>query len=94
MGYNYLYSTDGEATPLDLCLHVESVFEADDEFGLQDVARDAADDFYRNHDGWEVTWPLTFSIFTVKGKHLGNVGVELDFDPMFYTGVVLFKGGE
>lgn len=88
----YLYSTDGKETPPDDCYRIESTSDASDEHELADIARDAADDLYSEHDGWECSWPVTFSIFTVDGHHLGDVSVELEFEPSFYISGVQLGG--
>ena len=85
MGYTYLYSTDGPTAPQGQCYRIESHSDVSDEADLQDIGRDAADDFYRNHDGWESSWPVTFSFFTGDGRHLGDVAVDIEFAPTFHV---------
>lgn len=46
------------------------------------VAEDAAEDFYNNHDGWEATWPIEFSIFSGE-KFVGTFSVDCEAVPHF-----------
>jgi hypothetical protein len=47
------------------------------------IAQDAADEYHRNHDGWERGWPLDFEIFLENGESLGVFEVERKYDPIF-----------
>lgn len=60
----------------DLSIKCSSCFE-------QDVAEDAAEDYYYNCDGWEDTWPLTFFIFDENGKDVGVFDIEKECSPIF-----------
>lgn len=45
---------------------------------------DCAEDYHKNHDGWEDTWPLKFSIAeTEDGPIIATFNVERDYTPMF-----------
>lgn len=48
----------------------------------EDCAELAAEDFYHNHDGWDVTWPLEFEIY-FDGVRQGAYAVDLDWSPDF-----------
>jgi hypothetical protein len=46
------------------------------------VAEDCADDYHRNHDGWEAAWPMKFHV-SVDGKKLGTFEVDREALPHF-----------
>ena len=46
------------------------------------LAEDSAKDYYENHDGWEVTWPLEISI-SIGDEVIGKREVCVEFDPTF-----------
>ena len=51
---------------------------------LEYVAEDAAEHYFKLRSGYEVTWPLEFSIFSgTDGNLLGTFLVELDYEPVF-----------
>jgi len=50
----------------------------------EDVAEEAAQDYWDNCDGWEASWPNTFEIFD-EGKSVGKFVVEMEATPTFYT---------
>ncbi len=53
---------------------------------LGDVAEKAAEDYYHNHDGWEVGWPLEFLIYETKdGPPVGRFDMEREDVPTFYA---------
>lgn len=43
--------------------HVDSILDADND-DLPDFAQDAAEDYHRNHDGWESVWPVVVTLYT------------------------------
>lgn len=51
----------------------------------QFVAQEAAEDFHRNHDGWEWSFPITLSIFRTDGIPLGVFEVEREVVPEFHA---------
>jgi hypothetical protein len=51
---------------------------------LRYIAEDMAKDFFDKHDGWECSWPLTFTIMH-DGVSLGNMEVRMDMVPKFYA---------
>ncbi|MDI6637075.1 hypothetical protein [Pantoea dispersa] len=53
-----------------------------DSFDLEEIAQEAAEDFYENHDGWEAAWPREIEIFA-DGLSLGIFEVEREFTPVF-----------
>ena len=48
----------------------------------ENLATEAAEDFYYHHDGWECEWPMEIEII-VEGKSYGVIEVELDNCPTF-----------
>ncbi|MGM0935919.1 MAG: hypothetical protein ACQEWL_04785 [Pseudomonadota bacterium] len=54
----------------------------DDDFEF--LAETCAEDFYDNHDGWEVEWPCLFMIW-IDDTYLGMFEAELDHTPVFTT---------
>ena len=42
----------------------------------------AAEDFHARHDGWECSWPLTFTI-VYDDAHEVDVTVEREYSPTF-----------
>lgn len=47
-----------------------------------DAAEEAADDYHRNHDGWECTWPVLFVIVMPDGSE-HRFSVQRDVEPVF-----------
>lgn len=60
----------------------KTVFVSDSETGRNWIAQDAAEDFYNNHDGWEASWPIDFSIFSGE-KFVGSFSVHCEAVPQF-----------
>jgi hypothetical protein len=57
-----------------------------EEDDIEELAEAAAEDYWRNwrnHDGWEARWPLTFEILLPNGEVLGMCSVSLDIKPVF-----------
>ena len=50
-----------------------------------DLSEECAEDYYDNHDGWEIgcKWPLTFRLWQEDGCLLGDYSVELESTPVF-----------
>jgi hypothetical protein len=50
----------------------------------RDLAAEAADDYWANHDGWESAWPLTFVIYESEdGPVLAAFEVSMETVPQF-----------
>jgi hypothetical protein len=47
------------------------------------VAEAAARDFFSEHDGWEASWPIEFSIFNVDDGFIGAFKVYCESVPQF-----------
>lgn len=54
-------------------------------WSCQLVAKEAAQDFHSNHDGWEHSFPITLSIFRTDGVPLGVFEVEREVVPAFHA---------
>lgn len=46
------------------------------------IAEEAGEDFYSNHDGWECSWPMEFTIFE-HDVSIGRFNVSVEFEPRF-----------
>lgn len=55
------------------------------DYSVEDVAEEAADDYFHNHDSWESTWPKTFYIWNDKEEYLGASDVHVECSPSFYA---------
>jgi len=73
----YKYSTDEDP---DYAIEFKTTWDED---SLDYVAEAAAESDHSEHDGWESTWPQTFTIYALDGKELGKFEVEREFDPVF-----------
>lgn len=74
------YSSEGDCHPLEVdsttCLH--RPLEA------RHVAEKCADDFHSNHDGWERSWPRTFTLHeTEGGPVVATFEIEREAVPVF-----------
>ena len=74
------YSTDGsrrrEIDAFD--------FDTSDEDDMLELCEQAAEDHYKNHDGWEGKWPITIRLYLDKtGGEVFSADVELDCEPVF-----------
>jgi hypothetical protein len=49
-----------------------------------DAAQDAADDYHSNHDGWEASWPVDFSVESPDGV-VKSFSVDREARPEFYV---------
>lgn len=54
------------------------------DYEIEDIAQQAADDFFSNHDGWEYKWPQDFYIY-FKDKLIGVCEVIQEVEPVFYA---------
>jgi hypothetical protein len=51
---------------------------------LRQVARFAAADYHDKHNGWELSWPLEFSLYaSAEGECLGRFEVERFMEPTY-----------
>ena len=49
---------------------------------IEEIAQECAEQDWNDHDGWESSWPKTFSIFA-DGDLLGFVNVDMEMEPVF-----------
>jgi hypothetical protein len=50
------------------------------------MAQEAAQDYWDNHDGWEASWPLEFSLHeTEGGAEVARFAVQMEAEPVFYA---------
>ncbi|WP_291385007.1 MULTISPECIES: hypothetical protein [Achromobacter] len=61
----------------------------------EEEAEACAEDYFRNHDGFEANWPLTFALFDgIAGREIGRWEVALEYEPSFTAAQVpQSKGG-
>lgn len=58
------------------------------------MAQEAAGDYHANHDGWEATWPLEFSLHeTEGGPEIARFEVQREAEPVFYASAIAKAGG-
>ena len=77
--YEYQYGTcDTGSTPY---YELRCIWGPDD---LEYLAEEAAEDYFNNHDGWESSWPLTFTIFQDE-KKIGQIVVDMETVPRFHA---------
>ena len=71
---------DGDRRPLT----VEGDYSLHDIGDQQDLAEEAAQDHWNNHDGWESRWPLTIVLFeTETGPEVVRFDVDMQTVPEF-----------
>jgi len=58
----------------------------------RDIAAKCADDYHSNHDGWESSWPLTFTLHeTEEGPEIARLEVDREAIPHFFVSHVKVK---
>jgi hypothetical protein len=56
---------------------------SDEHPGLESLAQEAAEDFHRNHDGWDHhNWPVEIDLYD-GDKHIGRFSIDRDVAPVF-----------
>jgi hypothetical protein len=85
MGYYHTYSY--EVDDGCECYEFESNGTVDWETGKAWVAEEAAKDFFYNHDGWEMKWPIDFTLYDGE-ELLGKYEVDMEQVPQFCANVV------
>lgn len=74
------YSSEGECHPLE----VDSTTCLQRPLEARHVAEKCADDFHSNHDGWECSWPRTFTLHeTEDGPVVATFEIEREAVPLF-----------
>lgn len=66
----------------------ESTYTVESYNGSKDgtwIAKDAAENYHFQHDGWESRWPLTFQILDYDEHDIGKYNVDRDVAPVFYA---------
>ena len=59
-------------------------FEYDGWDAIDWLVTDIAKDFYGEHDGWECSWPLKFSVWDENKNFKGHFEVDVEYEPTFY----------
>ena len=84
MKYELLYYTVEDFNDgIEDAFAMKGDFYLEDKWELEMAAQDCAQNFWTNHDGWECSWPLNFTIYTPDGKILGTFEIEQEYDPVF-----------
>ena len=78
----YITPDYGETYPDDACELIKPVFDSGDEHSLDYCAREAGEDHFANHDGWESSWPMEFELF-FNGVSKGVFQVFMEYEPGF-----------
>lgn len=53
------------------------------------MAKQRAQDFFDEHDGWECEWPIKIYLHeTEDGPEIAKVFVELEAEPVFYARIM------
>jgi len=79
----------------------EDAFEIEDRWGIERgldidkeaIARDAAEDYFYNHDGWDDSWPQVFTFWSEDHVELFQADIELDYIPSFSASLTSRDGG-
>ncbi|MBK1780608.1 hypothetical protein JHL22_05200 [Advenella sp. WQ 585] len=75
----YRYNTDDD---------FENSYEFKCDFDCHDrdpgfIAKQAADDYHSEHDGWECLWPINMTLWLPNGTLIGKFEIDREFDPVF-----------
>lgn len=63
---------------------IESRLDVTDEQDMEDIARECAEDFHSEHDGWECSWPRDFVLYRdEEGPAVATLEVGRDVEPVF-----------
>lgn len=63
---------------------MEADYDLEEGTWLDSVAEQCADDWHRNHDGWEASWPRIFTLYAKKeGPALARFEIERETVPQF-----------
>jgi hypothetical protein len=81
MRYKYLTS-DYQSQTLDSAYQFSSDWDESEGNG---IARDAAEDYHSNHDGWESIWPIKITVYKMDGSLIGKYSVDREAVPQFYA---------
>jgi len=76
------YAVNGESIKNANYLDPQAVDEDADDWEYEQIAQDAAEDYWDNHDGWESHWPLNIELF-IDAKSVGVFEVEMETVPTF-----------
>lgn len=82
VNYKYQFGTDDSGGYPDF--DIECIWRPED---MDYIAQECAEKYFSEHDGWESSWPLTFTIFK-DGKQIGRARVEMESEPQFYSTII------
>lgn len=74
---NYFYETcsTGEHK-----FSFQSIWEKDEH---EYIIEECAKDFYENHDGWDVAWPIKFKLYDENENYIATYEINLEWEPDF-----------
>lgn len=76
------YSVNGASIKHANYLDPKPADEFEDDWEYEQLAQEAAEDYWENHDGWESRWPLNIELF-VDGGSVGVFEVVMEMEPTF-----------
>lgn len=63
-----------------------SNYDLGTEYECEALLEECADNYWRDHDGWESSWPHTFILYKDQdGPEIGRFTVEMEAEPRFYA---------
>lgn len=63
-------------------------YDLEVDYEQEALLEECADDYWSKHNGWESSWPLTFSLHNEEnGSEIGRFTIEMEAEPRFYATV-------
>lgn len=72
----------GEAPDVSFAHEYDTDWDFDD---LDYIGDEIGENYWQHYDGWECQWPLTFRIWDKNDKFIGDVSVDVEMRPEFYS---------
>ncbi|HGY3930753.1 TPA: hypothetical protein ACNVXV_002074 [Citrobacter koseri] len=76
------YSVNGASLKHANYLNPRPIDDFEDAWDYEQLAQEAAEDYWENHDGWESRWPLNIELFA-DGSSVGMFEVVMETEPTF-----------
>lgn len=76
------YSVNGASLKHANYLCPRQLDDFEDTWDYEQLAQEAAEDYWENHDGWESHWPLNIELFA-DGNSVGMFEVVMEMEPTF-----------
>ena len=62
------------------------LYDLDVDYEVEALLEQCADDYWSEHDGWESSWPLTFTLHQEEGGlEVARSVIEMEAEPRFYA---------